>query len=183
MKPRLRSLCLGLLLAVCGLVPAVAAERLVLTDHEGAARAWSEIAGQANLVYFGFTHCPDICPTALADISDALDLLGLDGEGLRPVFVTLDPARDTSDALAEYVAHFHPRLLGLTGTPETIAALAARYRIAFEKRPLEGGGDYLIDHSSKIMLIGPDGALRASFLHGIRPEQLARELRRWIAVP
>jgi cytochrome oxidase Cu insertion factor (SCO1/SenC/PrrC family) len=137
--------------------------------------------GRWMLVYFGFTYCPDVCPTELQTISAALDRLGPLAERIVPVFVTIDPERDTPAALAEYVKLFDERMVGLTGSPEQIAAAARAYRVYYARAKSKDTSDYLMDHSSFIYLIGPDGGFRALFRHGIAPEELAGSLRSRVA--
>ena len=110
------------------------------------------------LVYFGYTLCPDVCPTTLAQVAAALDMLGVDADRIRPVFVTVDPARDTPQLVRDYVAAFSPRLVGLTGTPAQIGAIEAEYRVYAERHVTgPGPGDYTMDHSSILYLIDPRG--------------------------
>jgi protein SCO1/2 len=145
------------------------------------------------LVFFGYTYCPDICPTDLQVMSNALDILGQAAERVQPIFVTIDPERDTPGVLATYVGHFHPRLAGLTGTPEQVAAVAKIYRVRYRKlyplaldeddegsRGNEAASQYLIDHTGATYLIGPDGGGLSLYHHGITPEELAADIRRFI---
>src|SRR3546814_5055281 len=101
---------------------------------------------------FGFTYCPDVCPTELSQMATTMDLLGEDAQKLQPVFVTIDPERDTVEAIGQYVGQFHPRMVGLTGTPEQIAAAAKAYRVYYSKSKQEGG-DYTMDHSTFLYLL------------------------------
>lgn len=133
-----------------------------LVDHEGRPVTQDTFKGRFMLVYFGYTFCPDICPTALTEMGGALDILGEDGATVTPVFITIDPERDRPEPLKEYLAFFHPRLVGLTGTPEQVAAAAKAYKVVFAKAAED---EYLMDHTSKIYLMGPDGAYRAHFSH------------------
>lgn len=145
-----------------------------LTDHTGRAVTEADFVGRWLLVYFGFTWCPDVCPTELGTIAAALDAMGEAGEAVTPVLITIDPARDTAEKLADYVARFHPRMVGLTGTPEQIAEAARRYRVYYARvnRP-DQGGDYTMDHSSFIYLTGPDARVRALFRPETSPEAIA----------
>jgi protein SCO1/2 len=148
-----------------------------LTDQYGALRRDTDFRGRFMLVYFGFTHCPDICPATLQAISAALDRLGGDAASVVPVFITVDPARDTPAALAAYAAAFHPRLVALTGDAAAIDAVARAYRVYYQAAAAAGGGDYGVDHSSIVYLIGPDGRYRTHADAGASPDQLADLIR------
>ncbi len=151
-----------------------------LIDQDGKAVTDKDYRGKFLLIYFGYTFCPDVCPTTLTEMSDALDLLGDDGDKVTPMLITIDPARDTAEHLKEYATYFHPRLRALTGTAEQIAAAAKAYRVYFAKAKMEEGGDpedYLMDHSSVTYLMGPDGAFRIHFGHGTDAETMAARIR------
>ena len=151
-----------------------------LTDQTGAPRSEADLTGQYSLVYFGYTYCPDICPTSLSTMTQGLDLLAESAPAkeaaVRPVFVTIDPERDTVEAMAGYAAHFHPRLMALTGTPEQVATAAKAYRIYYQKVQEPGASDYLMDHSSIIYLMGPDGSYLTHFTHASTAEDIAKGL-------
>jgi cytochrome oxidase Cu insertion factor (SCO1/SenC/PrrC family) len=149
-----------------------------LADQDGAVRRDAEFRGRLMLVYFGYTYCPDACPTALNEMSKALDLLGDKAEAVQPIFITVDPARDTPAQLKLYAQNFHPRLVALTGTPEAIAAAARAYRVYYRKAGGTGGEDYLVDHSGFIYLMGRDGKCLAHFLPDATAETMAAEIRR-----
>jgi cytochrome oxidase Cu insertion factor (SCO1/SenC/PrrC family) len=185
--------CLGGLLAVM-LLPA-ARERLlpsfnmrsvgqalvggpfVLTDHTGKRVTDADFRGKFLLVFFGFTNCPDVCPTALQVMAAALHKLGPAGERVVPVFITVDPEHDKPDLLAQYVASFHPRLVGLTGSQAEIDAVAKAYRVYVRKVPdAKSTAGYTMDHSSIIYVMGPDGSYRTHFTHAISPETMADRL-------
>jgi len=138
-----------------------------LTDQTGKPVTERDYAGGWMLVYFGYSFCPDVCPTELGTMAAALDQLGPAGAKVTPVFVTVDPQRDTPAHLADYVSRFHPRMQGLTGTPEQVAEAARRYRVYYTKVQRPEMTDYLMDHSSFIYLVGPDAKVRTLF----RPEQ------------
>lgn len=144
-----------------------------LVDQTGKAVTDRDYAGRWLLVYFGFTFCPDVCPTELGTMASALDAMGPTAESVTPLLITIDPQRDTPAALADYVPRFHPRLQGLTGTPEQIAAVARRYRVYYAKVQRPEMTDYLMDHSSFIYLVGPDGRVRSLFRPEMTPEQIA----------
>ena len=132
------------------------------------------------LIYFGYTYCPDVCPTSLSRNASALDILGPEGEEIVPVLITVDPQRDTPELLQSYVPHFHPRMVGLTGTTEQIADVARAYRVYFAKAEEEGASsdNYLIDHTSITYLMGPDGKFLQHFSHNAEPEAMAERLRK-----
>ena len=150
-----------------------------LVDHSGTAVTDKDYAGQFMLVFFGYTYCPDVCPTALSDMSVALDLLGEEKtEKVTPLFISVDPARDTPAHLAEYVSFFHPKTVGLTGTEEQIKKVAREYRVYYrlnEPDP-DDPQDYLVDHTGIVYLMGPDGKLVTHFSHGTSPEKMAERL-------
>lgn len=148
-----------------------------LVNHEGRAVTQADYAGGFMLVYFGFTYCPDVCPTELGTMAAAIDLLEEQGAQVTPVLITIDPERDTPEALSDYVARFHPRLVGLTGSAEQIAAAARAYRVFYAKVNRPEMSQYLMDHSSFIYLSGPDGRVRALFRPETTPEAIAQSVR------
>lgn len=150
-----------------------------LVNHEGRAVTEADYRGRLMLVFFGFTYCPDVCPTGLTAIGQALDMLGADAVNVAPLFVTVDPERDTPEQLKEYVRHFHPRLIGLTGTPEKIAAAAKAYRVYYAKARTPGAppDEYTMDHTSIVYLMGRDGKFIAHFSHGTEPKTIAERVR------
>ena len=152
-----------------------------LIDHTGTLRTEQDFRGKLLLVYFGFTYCPDVCPTDLQNIGLALDQLGAAGDKVQPLFVTLDPERDTPAHLAEYVPTFHPRLIGLTGDAAAIRAAADAYMVYYSKVTNEGGSDYTVDHTAFIYLMGADGKYLGFFPPGTAPERIADILRQQIA--
>lgn len=153
-----------------------------LVDQNGRTVTAGDFRGRFMLLYFGYTYCPDVCPTTLTTMADAIDILDGDGESIVPIFITVDPERDTPEHLKMYVNYFHPRLVGLTGTPQSVGAAARAYRIYYAKAPQGGaaGDDYLMDHSSGIYLMGPDGAFRAHFDHGTGAEAMAKRIREYL---
>jgi protein SCO1/2 len=149
-----------------------------LTDQDGRRVSEKDFLGKHMLVFFGFTYCPDICPTELQVMTAALDALGPDAEKIQPVFVSVDPERDTPAVLKSYVANFSPRLVGLTGTPEEIAAMAKAYRVYYAKSGNQSSPeDYLVDHSSIIYLMGPDGRFIRHFPYTTDVAKLTAELK------
>jgi len=151
-----------------------------LIDHMGKSRTNEDFRGKLMLVYFGFTYCPDVCPTDLQSIALALDQLGIVSERVQPLFITVDPERDTPEHLAEYVPLFHPRLIGLTGEAAAIRAAAAAYKVYYAKVPNERGDDYTVDHTAFIYLMGADGKYLGFFPPGSPPDRLAETIRRYI---
>jgi protein SCO1/2 len=149
-----------------------------LTDSAGKRRTDAEFRGKPMLVFFGFTHCPDFCPTALYAVSQAMDRLGRDADRLTVVFITVDPERDTPAALAAYAPNFDKRIVWLTGSEAEIAAVARAYRVYYSKKPLAKPGEYTVDHSTYLYLMGRDGAFVTHFRHGIAPADLAAALKK-----
>ena len=150
-----------------------------LIDQNGKTFTDADLKGKWSLVYFGYTHCPDACPTALNDISIALSQLGPKRDAVRPVFITVDPERDTPESLKAYVTSFDAPILALTGTAEQVAKAAKGYRVYYAKHP-EAGGDYSMDHSSVIYVMDPQGRFTASFTHESAPEQISERLKKLI---
>ena len=149
-----------------------------LTDQMGLRVTNEKFAGKYMLIYFGFTFCPDVCPTELQVMSGAVDALGTDGAKVQPIFVTVDPERDTPEVLARYVKQFSPRLIGLTGSPQDIAKITEEYRVYYEKvKDDSSSGDYSMDHSSIIYLMGPDGGFLTFFPPGTSPEEMAEKIK------
>jgi protein SCO1/2 len=151
-----------------------------LVDQNGKTVTDADLKGKWSLVYFGYTHCPDACPTALNDLAIALDQLGPKREAVRSVFITVDPERDTPEVLKEYVTSFDAAILALSGSPEEIARAAKAYRVYYAKHP-EPGGDYSMDHSSVIYVMDPEGRFTASFTHQSTPEEIAERLKKLLA--
>jgi protein SCO1/2 len=144
-----------------------------LTDHNGVHRTEADFRGKLMLVYFGFTYCPDICPTDLQQMGLAVDQLGLAGEMVQPVFITVDPERDTPAHLKDYMPLFHPRFVGLTGDAAAIGEAARAYRVYFERIERSDKSDYTIDHSVFIYLMDRDGRYLGFFPPGTSAERLA----------
>jgi len=148
-----------------------------LIDQTGTSRSLSDFRGQLVLLYFGYTHCADVCPGDLRQIGDAVRALDATGEVVQPLFVTVDPERDTPEVLRRYVPYFHPRLIGLTGGVETIRNVVERYKAYFAKVPLRNSSGYVVEHSANIYLIGRDGAFLGSLPPGTRAGRLAEAIR------
>ncbi len=149
-----------------------------LTDQTGNPVTDADYRGRHLLIYFGFTFCPDVCPTELQVMATALDQLGPQADQVQPLFITIDPERDTPQQLAGYVSQFHPRMAGLTGTPEQIAAAARAYRVYYSKVPnKENDGYYTMDHSSFVYLMSPVGRFLDAFSHGNTTDKMAQGIR------
>ncbi|HEX7790150.1 MAG TPA: SCO family protein [Afipia sp.] len=149
-----------------------------LKDQTGKTRTDADFRGQLMLVYFGFTYCPDICPTDLQAITLAMDQLGTDAAKVQPLFVTLDPERDTSELLAQYVSLFHPRLIGLTGSQSDVARAADAYRVYYKRvKTGDKPDDYTVDHSAFIYLVDSDGKYLGFFPPGTDAPRLVEMIR------
>jgi protein SCO1 len=151
-----------------------------LVDQNGKAFSDADLKGKWSLIYFGYTHCPDACPTTLNAIAIALDDLGPKRDAVRPVFITVDPERDTPEVLKSYVTSFDAPILALTGTPAEVAQAAKDYRVYYAKHP-EPGGDYSMDHSSVIYVMDPEGRFTATFTPESSPEDIAARLKKLLA--
>src|SRR3954452_4659603 len=151
-----------------------------LTDQSGKRRSDTEFRGKLMIVYFGYSYCPDVCPTDLMAITQALNSLGPLATLVQPVFITIDPERDTR-VLAEYVSAFHPSLVGLTGSPEEVRAVATAYKAFYAKVQGERSGEYSIDHAGLIYLIASDGKYLGFMPPQTNPDRLAEVLRKNLA--
>lgn len=160
-------------------VPAEAGGAWSLIDQRNTRRSDRDFAGTFLLVYFGYSSCPDVCPTELAGMAAAIDALGPLGDTVTPVFITVDPARDTPAKLAKYVVTFHPRMIGLTGSDEDIAAAARAFKVYYRKAG--EGADYTMDHTGFVYLVGPDGKSRSIFRSGAQPAIMAKVMRAALA--
>lgn len=156
-----------------------------LTDHNGRPVTDETFRGRFALLYFGYTFCPDLCPTNLLTMAEALEALGPEqSERVQPLFVTVDPERDGLPALRDYMAHFGPRFLALRGTPAQTRAVLKAWRIHRRKVPAAAGADaddYLVDHATLTFLMGPDGKFRTLFPHDTRTKKMTATLRRYLA--
>lgn len=153
-----------------------------LTDQNGVVRQAADFRGKLMLVYFGYAFCPDACPTTLLAISNALKDLGPDANKVQPIFITVDPARDTVKELKLYSTNFSPRILMLTGPPAATAAAAKEYRVFYEKVPQPGGGkdDYLVNHTSLVYLMSRTGSFLTDFAPGFTPQQMVSGIKRFL---
>ncbi len=148
-----------------------------LTDHRGRAVSEADFLGSYLLVYFGYGFCTDVCPTDLLNIGVAVDELGAAAERVIPIFITVDPDRDTVAFLKDYVAQFHPRMVGLTGDPERIAEVAKAYRVYYAKVDGADGGGYEMDHTPYVYLMAPDGRFVKMFRSNTAPNEIAAAVR------
>jgi cytochrome oxidase Cu insertion factor (SCO1/SenC/PrrC family) len=148
-----------------------------LTDQTGRRRTDADFRGKLVVLYFGYTYCPDVCPTELQSISLALDKLGAAAEAVQPLFITVDPERDTPARLAEFVSSFHPRLIGLTGSLADIRKTAIAYRTFFVKSSTAATSDYSVDHTGFIYLVGKDGKYLGFLPPGATPDAIADAIR------
>ena len=148
-----------------------------LIDHTGAPARDEDFRGRWVLAYYGYTFCPDICPGSLATMATALDALGPAGDAITPIFVTVDPERDTVDAMAAYVELFHPRLIGLTGPQAQTDAAAQAARARYERVDDPSATYYLIDHTSELHLFDPEGLEVDRISHGVTGDEIARRLQ------
>ena len=152
-----------------------------LIDHTGKIAADEDYRGKWLLVFFGFTNCPDVCPTTLNEVSQIMDALGEDGDKIQPLFVTVDPERDTPEAMAEYVAAFHPRIVGLTGTSEQVKRAAQSFKAYFAKVTQEGAPDgYTMEHSAYMYLMNPDGEFEAVFRYEDSVDEITNGIRKYL---
>jgi protein SCO1/2 len=192
-RPFFLLMLLACLLAGCsgggGEAPPLQGARLggpfTLTNQDGRKVTERDFEGNYRIVYFGFTYCPDVCPVDMQVIGQAMRLIEKSDEDLagrlQPIFITVDPERDKPAVVKEYVSSFHPRTVGLTGTPEQIADVAKKHGIFFQKAEQEGASEYQMDHSRIVLLFGPKGEPLAILPHDQGAEAVAAEIKRWAA--
>lgn len=189
------AIALSLALAGCGgasqpaeeppLAGAAIGGDFALTNSKGQTVRWGDFAGKYRIVYFGYTFCPDVCPTDMQRVSQGLKALKAsapDKAGkIVPLFITVDPERDTQAVVGEFAAAFSPDIIGLTGTPDQIAAAAKAFKVFYQKGEAQPGGGYLVDHSNVVYLFGPDGAPIATLPTDKGGDAVAAELARWVS--
>ncbi|MBS3916882.1 MAG: SCO family protein [Sulfuritalea sp.] len=187
---RLFFLALALLLAGCDSQPqfgntdisaAGYATDFALTDHTGKPRTMADFRGKAVVIFFGYTQCPDVCPTTMTGMAEAVKLLGPEAGKVQVLFVTVDPERDTPQLLAQYVPVFNPSFLGLYADEQTIAKTAMDFRIFYKKQPGSTPTTYTVDHTAGSYIYDPQGRLRLYIKHGEKPEVIAKDLKLLIA--
>jgi protein SCO1 len=179
-------LCFGVVLIVTGRMSAPVAQQIAaiggpfrLTDQNGQAVSDQDLKGHPFLVFFGFTHCPDVCPTTLFEVSEILRALGPDADRVRALFITVDPERDTPALMKDYLSSFDPHLAGLTGDPAAVTAVAKAYRVYFKKVPLDQGG-YTMDHTAIVYLMDKDGRFVQPFSLKRTIEAATADLRKYL---
>lgn len=156
-------------------------KRLALTDHTGKPRTMADFQGKAVTVFFGYTQCPDVCPTSLATMSQVMQELGADSDRVQVLFITVDPERDTAALLAEYVPAFDPRFLGLVGDAAQTSAVAKDFRVFYRKSGDTAGANYTVDHSAGTYVFDPAGKVRLYVKHGETADRIASDLRQLLA--
>ena len=149
-----------------------------LADQNGKIVTEKNLQGRPSLIFFGFTHCPDVCPTTLFDMSQVLGALGSDADRVNALFVSVDPERDTAQAMKDYVSSFDPHIQGLTGSSDDVAKIIKAYRVYAKKVPLPDG-DYTMDHSALVYLLDKNGQFVGSFDMKKTPEEAAADLKRY----
>ena len=149
---------------------------ITMVSHTGQLASLSDFRGKWVFLYFGYTYCPDVCPATLAEIHNALEIIGPRAEEVQVLMITVDPERDTPAALSQYLSHFGPNFLGLIGTPEQLADAAALYGVYYGKSESSEGAYYLMDHTASQMLIDPEGHLKLVYPFGTPGEDLAEDL-------
>ncbi|WP_028347978.1 SCO family protein [Bradyrhizobium murdochi] len=159
--------------------PAAIGGPFQLTDQAGQTVTEQNLKGKPTLIFFGFTHCPDVCPTSLFEISEVLKAMGKDADRVNAWFVSVDPERDTTAAMKDYLSSFDPHLKGLTGPPDAVAKVLSAYRVYARKVPLKDG-DYTMDHTALIYLMDRDGNFVAPFNVKRTPEEAAKDLKRYL---
>ena len=160
-------------------MPSAVGGAFKLVDQNAKPITDQDLKGHPFLVFFGFTHCPDVCPTTLFEVSEILRALGPDGKDARALFVTVDPERDTPQVLKDYLASFDPRVIGVTGDAEAVTAMIKSYRVYAKKVPTDGGG-YTMDHTAIVYLMGKDGRFVTPFNMKRRPQEAAEDLKRYL---
>lgn len=165
-------------------MPAGIVARYLLRDVNGRAITEGDFVGRFQLITFGYTYCPDICPTTLVEMAEILKRLGDEAARLQAIFISVDPARDTPLVLKSYTAHFDARIIGLTGSPELVRGAADRFKVRYEmvREPGAPADQYSVDHSAGMYLLGPDGAFARKFAYGMPAAEVAELVRAHIAM-
>ena len=153
----------------------------MLTDHNGKNRTLDDFKGKAVVLFFGYTHCPDVCPTTLSDMAQALNKMGKEADKVQVLFVTVDPARDTQALLAKYVPAFNPGFLGLYGDEAATAQIAKEFHAYYQKQQGKNEQSYNVDHTSGSFVFDPSGKLRIFIKYGLKAESIAHDLRALLA--
>ncbi|MBN8957432.1 MAG: SCO family protein [Rhizobiales bacterium] len=165
--------------APSAVAPSAVGGAFKLTDQNGATVTDADLKGKPYLVFFGFTHCPDVCPTTLFEVSEVMRALGPKADGTRALFVTVDPERDTPKVMKDYLSSFDPHLIGLSGTPEAVEKMTKAYRVYSRKVPTKDG-DYTMDHTALVYLMDKQGRFVAPFNLKRKPEEAAADLSRYL---
>lgn len=152
-----------------------------LTDHTGKLRTLADFKGKVVTIFFGYTQCPDVCPTTMVEMIDVMKRLGPDADRVQVLFVTIDPQRDTKELLGQYVPGFDPHFIGLTGTPEEIAKVAKEFKVFYQKVPGKTESSYTMDHFAGMYVFDPQGRIRLFVRYGQKPEAIAADLRALLA--
>lgn len=152
-----------------------------LTDHAGQPRRLADFKGKVVVLFFGYTQCPDVCPTTMSTMAEVLKQLGGDSQKVQVLFMTVDPERDTRELLAAYVPQFHPTFIGLNADPATTAATALEFKIFYQKQPGSSPNTYSVDHSANSYVYDPQGHLRLYVKHGELPEKIAADIKLLLA--
>ncbi len=157
--------------------------RFMLKNHLGQIVTDQDFQGKFMLVYFGYTYCPDVCPTSLQVMSRALDLIKKDAEHIQPLFITVDPKRDTASVMREYVSAFHPSIIGLTGSLAMTESVTKKYRVVYSRSSEKGADsdDYFMDHTASVFFMGPNGEYLERFPYAMTSEQMADKMRGFVA--
>jgi len=153
------------------------AKDFALTDHNGKPRTLADFKGKAVVIFFGYTQCPDVCPTTMAEMASVMKLLGPDADKVQVLFVTLDPERDTQALLASYVPNFDKRFLGLYGDPAATARVAKEFKVFYQKVAGKTPGSYTVDHTAGSYVFDPQGRIRLFLRHAQGPEPVVHDLK------
>ncbi|MDB5840307.1 MAG: hypothetical protein JWQ23_2259 [Herminiimonas sp.] len=148
-----------------------------LTDHTGKVRTLADFKGKAVVLFFGFTHCPDVCPTTLAELATVMKQLGPDADKVQVLFITVDPERDTAEVLSKYVPAFDPRFLGMVGDQAATDKVAKEFKVFYQKAPGKEPGNYSIDHTAASYVFDPQGRVRLFIRHGQGAEPITHDLK------